>query len=271
MYPPETKIAVVMEGYNDGQFYNNERNITESDKTLEDAWATTLADPKIKFWGGHVIAVIFTETPPDPNAPPPPKPRTPIARCLRPTVIELLKAAPLNEIARGHAMNDLKKAIPDECQTFEQITEWVETNCAPMLPARGSIHIAAGRVRNREAAFEIEVTESATETGRCRYSRNLSGIGDVPLRVDDVLEIVDEAIADENGMERVLNELSDRINEMASDYADMSGDDYEYEDYEALDSDDHETEFDRRQLTSRLREWLADNHPEKLQELENNT
>jgi hypothetical protein len=268
-YPPETRIAVDVDGLGEVKsYFNDQTNDIQYTRDLELAWATTLAWPKIPAWGSHVYVTVFTETPPDPNAPPPPKPRVPIDKCLRKTVIELLRVAPLNEIARGHAMNDLHQAIPAECQSFEQIQEWVETNCQPANPPKPSGSTRGGR--NRNTAFEIEVQESEREYGRCDYSCDRSGSGNVPLSVDGFMEAVEEAIANGEGITLLQEKIEQQLKDDAPDYISMDCDNYEYEQYESGDSDHYELTWTSATLERKIRDWLANNHPDKLEELENN-
>lgn len=197
----------------------------------------------------------------------PPARKCQIGLVLGATIDELLKAAPENAIARAHAMSRIKQAIPDHCVTYEQIKEWIETTIE--FKSVAPIPSSSGRVRNRNAAFEIEVEKSETEIGRCRYSVSVSGRSNHPFTEEEVLEWVQSSIDDGETISEVLQKLKEDI----CDNADVSMDnygDYDHDDYEASDSDNHSTDWNQSRLESRLIDWLRNNHPDKLEALEAN-
>jgi hypothetical protein len=86
------------------------------------------------------------------------------------TVIELLKVAPTNPVARAHALSQLKIPIPDEHQTFEAIKEWVEMNITPKagrgVPSQVYPSVA-GRAARPTEAFRIDAAVSERQSGTC--------------------------------------------------------------------------------------------------------
>jgi hypothetical protein len=245
-YPPETKIACFLDNY----FWNDEWRV-ESGTDLQSAWVTTMAWFGIHSWGDHVRVVVFTEEPPDPNAP---VKKCQIEKVLQPTVLELLKLAPANPVARAHALNNLKRALPDECKTFDEIKAWVELNCEPKSPISPA---TAPSTRRRNTAFEIEVSSSEIESGTASYTCSRSGCNDVPITVEEI----EEALNNATDLEGVVDALEEVIREKAGEYISMESSDFEYDNEELTGSDDYSTEWSRRTLMRLVGEWISDNRP----------
>ena len=55
-----------------------------------------------------------------------------IADVLTPQTLRMIGACPTNEVARTLVLAAVRKPIPDEAKTFEQIKDWIETNVSPV-------------------------------------------------------------------------------------------------------------------------------------------
>jgi len=73
--------------------------------------------------------------------------------------IELIRLAPKNPSVRGLILKLTGKMPPSECETFEQVKEWVEATCERRR------HSA----RTGEAGISIRVEFAETEHGRADY------------------------------------------------------------------------------------------------------
>src|SRR5271155_2840095 len=78
--------------------------------------------------------------------------------------IELITLAPRNPVVRGLILAQTRKMPGNECETFEQIKEWVETTCEKNVRASNSI-----RTPSRDGIV-IKVDFSETEYGSANYS-----------------------------------------------------------------------------------------------------
>ncbi len=184
-----------------------------------------------------------------------------LSQALSGTVIELLRAAPLNPLARAHALNELKQAIPDNCWTFEQITEWVEKNITPTRKQPVSPPV---RARNRVVAFSIEVTRRHTELGRCSYSVGVSGTDEIGITEAQIRVALDGA----GSVDEILESLNNDIEEAAGEMELDDYEDYEYDGYDMAATDNHETDYRQDRLRQLLISWLAENEPDRFEEFE---
>lgn len=211
-----------------------------------------------------------------PELPPQPPPRAKIEHLFSRTVLELLRVAPLNPIARAHAMNELRQAIPDNCKTFEEIKEWAETSIAPRPPSppttdrtRPNPHfenvpVALPR-RRPDEAFHIEVEVSNSVTGRCRYSCDEFGGGPISVGVDELNVVAEES--------ETLNELVEKLTELIDERARVNielsdSDNYDYTDHESNDGDGLNVEYPENRLRGLVRDFLLNHNPDRLRELE---
>jgi hypothetical protein len=78
--------------------------------------------------------------------------------------IDLVRLAPKNPVVRGLILAQTRKMPGLDCETFEQIREWVETNCN-----RKSQPLPGSATHSRDGIV-IEVEFSETENGRANYS-----------------------------------------------------------------------------------------------------
>ena len=178
--------------------------------------------------------------------------------------IELIGLAPRNPVVRGLILSQTGRLPQPEHGTFEQIREWVETTCAPRA---GGQTKAAGLT---EDGFAVKVEFSETEHGRAHYSVGRSGSAEFALEADELVDMVQKAIAAGGGLERVVEDIATLIDEDAWNRCEPDMDDfgdYDYDDHDAGDSDNTATEFSRTQIRDRLRHFLRERHPELLEEL----
>ena len=85
--------------------------------------------------------------------------------------IELLALVPRNPYVRALILKLTGKMAEPECETFEQIKEWVETTCRKK--ARPTPNRAGRRAPDDGIAISVEFSE--TEYGRANYSVRRSG------------------------------------------------------------------------------------------------
>jgi len=178
--------------------------------------------------------------------------------------IELIALAPRNPVVRGLILAQTRKLPGPECETFEQIKHWVETTCEKRARPLNAPHARSGN------GITIKVEFSETENGRAHYSVSRSGSDEFALDADELLDLVREAIADEEGLDEVVEKIADEIDDNAWNRCDPNLDnygDYDYEDHDAGDSSDSTTEFSRTQIRDRLLVFLREQHPELLEEL----
>jgi hypothetical protein len=180
--------------------------------------------------------------------------------------IELIGLAPRNPVVRGLILSQTGRLPEPERVTFESIKEWVETTCAPRAGV-GRHSKAAGLT---EDGFVVKVEFSETEHGRAHYSVGRSGSAEFALDAEELVEMVQKALAAGAGLEEVIDDIATLIDEDAWNRCDPDMDDYgdyEYDDHDAGDSDNTATEFSRTQIRERLRHFLRERHPELLEEL----
>ena len=198
-------------------------------------------------------------------------PDSPAVRCKIDDVfggpfIELIGLAPKNPVVRGLILAQTRKLPGPECETFEQIKSWVETNCDPRA---GGGHQAKSAGLSRDGIV-IKVEFSETEHGRAHYSVPRSGSDEFALDEDELLGMVREAIANRDGVDGVVDKIAEEIDSNAWNQCSPSLDDcgdYEYDDHDSNDSTDSAVEFSNTQVRDRLLTFLRERHPELLEEL----
>src|SRR5258706_10434243 len=89
--------------------------------------------------------------------------------------IDLIALAPKNPIVRGLILAQTRRMPGAECETFDQIKEWVETTCEKKVrpPNQPPVRAAEG--------INIRVEFSETENGRAYYSVPRSGSDEFAL------------------------------------------------------------------------------------------
>jgi len=177
--------------------------------------------------------------------------------------IELIGLAPMNPVVRGLILSQTRKLPGPECETFEQIKDWVETTCSKTIRPPSANRSGAGD------GFAVDVEFSETKHGRAHYSVARSGNDEFKLDADELLAFVQEAIADEEGINAVVDKIAELIDSEAWERCEPDMDDngeYEYEDHDCNDTTDSEVGFSRNTVLERLMHFLRERHPELLEE-----
>jgi len=201
-----------------------------------------------------------------------PAPALPVERMCRieevfdQNFIELLALVPRNPYVRALILKLTGKMAEPECETFEQIKEWVETTC------RKKARPAPCRTNRRAAedGIAINVEFSETEYGRACYSVRRSGSAEFHISAEDLIEMVQTAIDEGEGIDEVVNRVAEKIDEDAWNRCEPDMDDYgdyDYSDQESNDFGDSETEFSRNEIRNSVLAFVRERHPELAAEL----
>jgi hypothetical protein len=180
--------------------------------------------------------------------------------------IELVQLVPRNPQVRALILKLTGLLPPLECETFEQLKDWVELNCEKRLkqpPTRAARH-------NQEGGIVINVDFSETECGRASYSVRRYGTESFRVGATELLEIVQTVIDDGEGMDEVVEAIATRIDNDAWSQCDPRMDDsgdYDYSDHESSETDDSETSFSRNDIRNALLTYLRERHPELVAQL----
>lgn len=183
-----------------------------------------------------------------------------------PGFIEVVGLVPRNPYVRALILKLTGKMPGPECGTFEQLKEWVETNCekkARSSPSRTSRSIP-------DDGITINVEFSETERGRADYSVPRSGSEEFRISAEDLMEIVQEAIDAGGGLNEVVDVVSGKIDDDAWNQCDPSMDnygDYDYSEHESDDSADSETTYSKNEIRSAVLAFVRERHPELAAEL----
>jgi hypothetical protein len=178
--------------------------------------------------------------------------------------IDLIALAPRNPIVRGLILAQTRKLPGLECETFEQIKDWVELTCDRKTRPLNAARSSAGE------GISIRVEFSETEYGKAYYSVPCSGSDEVALDADELLAMIREVIADGDGLNAVVEKIASLIDDEAWNRCSPSLDDYGDYDYSEHDSNGTENsavEFSRTQVRDRLLAFLREQHPELLEDL----
>ena len=180
--------------------------------------------------------------------------------------LELVQLVPRNPQVRALILKLTGKLPPPECETFEQLKEWVELNCEKRLkqsPTPTSRH-------NPEGGIVINVDFSETECGRASYSVRRYGTESFRVGAVELLEMVRTAIDEGDGLDEVVEAIASKIDDDAWSQCDPSMDDsgdYDYSDHESSETDDSETSFNRGDLRNTVLAFMRDRHPELAAQL----
>ena len=176
--------------------------------------------------------------------------------------IELLRLVPRNPHVRALILRLTSKMPGPTCGTFEEIKEWVETHCEKRVPSQG-------RTRG-ENGIEITVDFSEIEYGRASYSVSRSGQDEFHLGADDLLQIVQNALGEGEGLEGVIDAIAGRIDDDAWSQCEPNlddADDYDYSDHEETSSDSSRTSYSKDQIGRAVLAFLRERHPHLAAEL----
>jgi hypothetical protein len=187
--------------------------------------------------------------------------RCPIEEVFTTSFIELLAMAPRNPIVRSLVLALTRKMPPAESQSYEEVKDWVETNCKKRLPkcSPGS-----------SEGIHISVDFSRKEYGRASYSVDRSGTEDFHLDAGELLEIVRDVLDSGQRLEELVSRVVTTIDESAWDRCDPELDDYgdyDYSDHDQDDSEHSKVEFSKAQVRQRVVAFLQEHHPELLEAL----
>jgi hypothetical protein len=172
-----------------------------------------------------------------PEPKPEPKPRTCMIEIALPaSVIQLIKAAPHNDTVRAVILAHLKIPVPDECKTFEDIKEWIETTVVIPMPSKSK----KGGPSNA-SIVEIPIQATDTEHGRCNYSIGRNGSGNYQLSVQRFRDMVESS----QDLDDLVAALSDRIGDDWDQYIRMNPNEDEEYSYDDHGIDDDEPFTDR--------------------------
>lgn len=180
--------------------------------------------------------------------------------------LELVQLVPRNPQLRALILKLTGRMPPLECETFEQLTDWVELNCEKRLkqsPTSTTRH-------NREGGIVVNVDFSETECGRADYSVRRYGTESFRVGAVELLEIVQTAIDDGDGMDEVVEAIATKIDDDAWHQCDPRMDDsgdYDYSDHESTETDDSETSFSRGDVRNTVLAFLRERHPELVAQL----
>jgi hypothetical protein len=174
------------------------------------------------------------------------------------SLYSMLQIAPTNPSIRAHIMARMRIMPPAELDTFEKIIEWIE--CEPISGGAG--HPSARNV----AAFHIDAEASEDERGTCRFRRVLRGSASVPITAAFIEECLEDEDAD---FSEILDLVVSRIDEQCREIeCDQMDEDADYSDFEALDYDGRESDFDRSNVERQLARYLrAQLNEDRLHEL----
>ncbi len=179
------------------------------------------------------------------------------------SLIELICLAPRNPFVRAIILAQTGKMPGEECDSLERITQWVETTCEKRSAPRPR------EQSGQNMAIRLEIEFSETEYGRADYSVERAGCEDFDITQAELLEIVQEAIQEEGGMEQVMKSLIDKIDNEAWDCSpDMDDNgEYSYSEHESSESGNRRIDYSKALLKERVLAYLRDNHHELAAQL----
>lgn len=180
--------------------------------------------------------------------------------------LELLQLVPRNPLVRALVLKLTGKLPPLECETFEQLKDWIETHCEK----RPKPIVHSPHRHNREDGIAINVDFSETEYGRAHYSVRRSGSDEFRIGADVLMEIIQEAIEDGRGIDSIVDEIAGKIDDDAWSECDPSLDDYgdyDYDEHDVNDSGDSATEYSRNDIRNAVLGFVRERHPELAAEL----
>jgi hypothetical protein len=196
--------------------------------------------------------------------PPPVQRKCSIEEVFDASFIELLKLVPANPYVRALILKFCGKLPPAECELFDPLKDWVEFNCVKRMRK------TAASPQSQNDGISIEVDFSEQEFGRAHYSVERYGTDTYQLSGDDLLGIIQAAIADGGAISAVVEVIAGRIDDDAWDECDPNLDnygDYEYDDHDSNGSDSSEVKFSREHIRNAVLRFVQEQHPELAGEL----
>lgn len=195
------------------------------------------------------------------SKPAPPDPRGKrtgnILVLLGPTINSLIKSAPKNETFRAKIMAHIGEMPPKDCETYQQIKDWIEFNFPKAPKPKANDPLATLRVRFAH-----------TESGHCAYSRSETHVAQVkitPQMIDEILDNLDN----ECDFDDVAAEMSSKIQEVARENSQSTGEEDSVITSNEVpdDSSDEDVDYDFGSVKSALRAYIRANYPERADEL----
>lgn len=180
--------------------------------------------------------------------------------------IELIRLVPRNPFVRALILKLAGKIPGPERETFEQVKDWVETNCDKRArPAS----VRRGR-NNPDDGIAISVEFSETEYGRADYSVPRSGSEEFRIGAEDLMEMVQSAIDAGEGIDEVVEVIAGKIDDDAWNQCNPDLDnygDYDYSEHDATDSGNSETSYSKNEIRNAVLAFVRERHPELAAEL----
>ncbi len=96
---------------------------------------------------------------------------------------KLIKLSPENPTFRAQVQSEIKVALPDEAQTYEQIVAWVEANVSQVI-----------NYDPDEATESAQQFIRGSRSGTCSFTQSLSAYMDVPITVGDIVAAARKAV-----------------------------------------------------------------------------
>ena len=196
--------------------------------------------------------------------PPPTEHKCSIEEVFDASFIELLQLVPANPFVRAWVLKFSGKLPPADCETYDELKNWVEFNCTKRIRPKPQSNAPA------DDGIGILVHFSETEYGRANYSVDRSGEDTFQIGAEELLAMVQEAIDAGGGLTEVVDQITTRIDDDAWNECDPNMDsygDYEYDDHDSNNSGNGETTYSRDQIKNRVLAFLQANHPELAQQL----
>jgi hypothetical protein len=190
-----------------------------------------------------------------------------ISHLLGPQVLALLERVPGNPQVRALVLKLAGKLPPSECETFEQVRDWIETHCEPRKAAVPSRPAARRQV---EEGIRLTVRFGDTEYGRADYSVRRHAREEFHLDAEDLMELVRTAVENGDGLDEIVEAAAQKIDDDAWEVCDPSMEDdgdYDYTNHDVSSTEDCETTFDRGDLRRLILVFLRERHPELAAEM----
>lgn len=178
--------------------------------------------------------------------------------------IELIGMVPRNPYIRALILKLTGKMPGQECGTLEQIKDWVETNCEK----RSRASFLNREVRRDGISINVEFSE--TEYGRANYSVRRYGSESFSISAEDLIGMIQGALDDGEGIDRIVEVIAEKIDDDAWNQCDPSMDsygDYDYDEHDANDSGDSETDYSKDTIRNAVLAFVRERHPELAAEL----
>lgn len=211
-------------------------------------------------------AKVVSPEPQLPGMPEPPKKTCKIEQVLSNQTITLLKTAPENDVNRTLALAVLKKPLPEEAKTFEQIKEWVEANFKPLKYDPNTLTPKASA-----PALLASYTYRQTDHGTCKYSRTMARTGRYSLSTEDIDTLIAEANEDDLCWSEFASYVGDFVKMKLKEHPPVMG-------QETIQTTEHSSSMrDDPQVTlggsaafvDELYNWLYTQRREALRDIEN--